>query len=254
MNDDLTTHASLGPQVPAGYFPPTRWSIVVAAKDADSPEGARALEQLCRTYWYPAYTYLRRLGSGAHDAEDLVQGFFISILQRRSLATVEESKGRLRSFLLVALKRFVTNAHISANTLKRGGGHKHFSIEAAQAEQRFSMEPATQLSPDRLFEREWAVTLLDAVLKKLRAEYVRGGREEVFETLKDRLTVDGNPSALADAGARIGLNEGAAKVALYRLRQRYRKILHDEIAATVDSPEEVHEEIRHLFDVFRAAE
>jgi DNA-directed RNA polymerase specialized sigma24 family protein len=239
--------------MPRGLFPPTRWSVVLAAKDAESPEGARALEELCRIYWHPAYFFLRRQGRSPEDAEDLTQGFFASILNRGSLATVEEAKGRLRSFLLVALKRFAAGEYERAMMQKRGGGVPHVSIDAQTAEERYVAEPATHLTPEVLFERQWAVTLLDTVLKKLRAEYARDGRETVFDALKERLSADGDPASLASVAAGIGMNEGAVKVALHRLRQRYRRILNEEIALTVDSPEEIQEELRHLFQVFGAA-
>lgn len=239
-------------RVPAGNFPATRWSVVLAAKDADSPEGAKALEELCRIYWHPAYFFLRRQGRSPEDAEDLTQGFFASILRRGSLATVEEARGRLRSFLLVALKRFAAGEYERAMMQKRGGGIPHVSIDAESAEQRYVAEPATHLTPELLFERQWAVTLLDNVLQGLRAEYARDGREGVFDALKERLSADGDPGSLASVAAALGMNEGAVKVALHRLRQRYRRILNEEIAHTVESPDEVQEEIRHLFHVFGA--
>ncbi len=239
-------------RVPAGNFPPTRWSVVLAAKDANSPEGEKALEELCRIYWHPAYCFLRRQGRSPEDAEDLTQGFFASILNRGSLATVEEAKGRLRSFLLVALKRFAAGEYERAMMQKRGGGVPHDSIDARTAEDRYVAEPATHLTPELLFERQWAVTLLDTVLKKLRAEYARDGRETVFDALKERLSADGDPESLASVAAAIGMNEGAVKVALHRLRLRYRRFLNEEIAKTVESPDEVQAEIMHLFKVFGA--
>jgi DNA-directed RNA polymerase specialized sigma24 family protein len=257
MSDNDTGRSARGcdfatSRVPAGNFPPTRWSVVLAAKHASSPEGARALETLCRIYWHPAYFFLRRQGRSPQDAEDLTQGFFASILQRGSLATVEEAKGRLRSFLLVALKRFAAGEHERAMMQKRGGGIQHVSIDAQTAEERYVAEPVTHLTPELLFERQWAVTLLDTVLKKLRAEYARDGREVVFDALKDRLSADGDPATLGSVAGAIAMNEGAVKVALHRLRQRYRRVLNEEIAFTVDSPEEVQEEIVHLFKVFGA--
>ncbi len=255
MNGDETMKIEPGgtsrvSAMPRGLFPPTRWSVVLAAKDAASPEGAKALEELCRIYWHPAYFFLRRQGRSPEDAEDLTQGFFASILNRGSLATVEEARGRLRSFLLVALKRFAAGEYERAMMQKRGGGIPHVSIDAQTAEERYVAEPSTQLTPELLFERQWAVTLLDSVLKKLRAEYARDGRESVFDALKERLSADGDPASLGSVAAAIGMNEGAVKVALHRLRLRYRRILNEQIALTVGSPEEVQEEIMHLFTVF----
>lgn len=233
-----------------GMFPATRWSIVLRARQHGEPHAAEALAQLCKTYWKPVYAFLRRQGNTPHDAEDLTQGFFAMLLERDSLASVEEAKGRLRSFLLMAVKRFAANEHERANALKRGGRIVHVALDAEEAEQDCVMEPSTDVTPDVLFERQWALALLDTVLKKLRAEYAKDGRERVFDALKDRLSADGEAAKLAQTAAELGMNEGAVKVAVYRMRQRYRRVLHDEIALTVDSPDEVEGEIGHLFEIF----
>jgi RNA polymerase sigma-70 factor (ECF subfamily) len=236
-----------------GPFPPTRWSIVIAARDADDPAAPKALAELCRIYWRPVYSFLRRQGNAMHDAEDLTQGFFASLLERGSLATVDEARGRLRSFLLVALKRFAASEHARAMAQKRGGRVQHVTIDAQDAEDRYVAEPATHLSPDLLFEKQWALAVLGNVLARLRAEYAAAGREAVFEALKDRISTDGAEGTLADVAEKLRMNEPAVKVAAFRLRQRYRRALHEEIECTVQSPDEVREEIMHLFQIFSAA-
>jgi len=198
-------------------------------------------------YWRPVYSFLRRQGNAPHDAEDLTQGFFVMLLDQDAFATVDEAKGRLRSFLLVVLKRFAANQYERGQTQKRGGRATHMPIDTGDAEEQYSAEVATGLAPDSLFERQWAITLLDTVLAKLREDYARDGREAVFDALKDRFSVDGDPVLLATVAAQLGMNQGAVKVAAHRMRARYRKLLRSQIALTVDSPQEVDEEILHLF-------
>lgn len=234
----------------AGAFPATRWSLILQARDQGMPKAAEALAELCKVYWKPVYGFLRGLGNATHDAEDLTQGFFAMLLERGSFSQVEEGKGRLRSFLLVALKRFAANEHERATALKRGGGVSHVALDADAAEQAFFDEPSTRVTPDLIFERQWALTLLDTVLTKLRVEYEKSGRGPVFDALKDRLSADGDGGTLAQIGDTLGMNESAVKVAVFRLRQRYRRLLHEEITLTVDSPEQVNDEIMHLFQVF----
>lgn len=252
MNDDTIAVAPpvASPTQRGGGFPATRWSVVLRARQQGEPHAAEALAELCKTYWKPVYAFLRRQGNSPHDAEDLTQGFFAMLLERDSLATVEETKGRLRSFFLVAVKRFAVNEHERASALKRGGGTVHVALDADEAEQACVFEPATGVTPELLFERQWALALLDMVLKKLRAEYAKDGRDRVFDALKDRLSADGDATTLAATAATLGMNEGAVKVAVFRMRQRYRRLLHEEIALTVDSPSEVNAEIMHLFKVF----
>jgi RNA polymerase sigma-70 factor (ECF subfamily) len=229
-----------------GNFPATRWSVVLRARSSDPAAGA-ALAELCRMYWRPVYSFLRRQGNASHDAEDLTQGFFAMLLDQESFAAVDEAKGRLRSFLLVALKRFAANAYQRERTQKRGGAVTHVPIYTDDAEEHYRAELATGLAPDLLFERQWAITLLDTVLAKLRLAYARDGREELFEALKGRFSVDGDPTMLASVATQLGMNESAVKVAAHRMRERYRKLLRSQIALTVDTPDEVDEEIMHLF-------
>jgi DNA-directed RNA polymerase specialized sigma24 family protein len=242
------------PQPPStqrgGLFPATRWSVVLRARDLGKPQAAEALAELCKTYWKPVYAFLRHQGNSPHDAEDLTQGFFAMLLNRGSLSHVAEGQGRLRSFLLVAVKRFAASEHERACALKRGGGVLHVPLDADEAERACRFEPTTQVTPELLFERQWALALLDRVLAKLSAEYAKDGRGHVFEALKERLSADGDADTLAQVAAELGMNEGAVKVAVFRLRQRYRRVLHEEIALTVDSANEVNAEIAHLFKVF----
>jgi RNA polymerase sigma-70 factor (ECF subfamily) len=233
-----------------GGFPSTRWSVVCQARSNDPAAGA-ALAELCRTYWRPVYSFLRGQGKAPHDAEDLTQGFFVMLLDQNLFATVDEAKGRLRSFLLVALKRYAANEHKRERTQKRGGGSAHVSIEAGDAEERYAEEMATGLAPDLLFERRWALTLLNTVLAKLRADYARDGHADLFDALKDRFSTDDDPASLASVAQQLGMTEGAVKVAVHRMRQRYRKILRNQIAFTVGSLREVDDEIMHLYQIFR---
>jgi RNA polymerase sigma factor (sigma-70 family) len=232
-----------------GDFCTTHWSVVLAAGRSDSTRAHEALEKLCRAYWYPLYVFVRRLGHNAHDAEDLVQAFFAQCLEKNYLGAADQAKGRFRSFLLIALKRFLANEWDKTRAQKRGGGAPPISLDALTAEQRYALEPAEQLTADRLFERRWALTLLDNVLSRLREEQIALGRGAIFESLKDSLTT-GKPSApYAELAGRLDLSEGALKVAVHRLRQRYRELLEAEIANTVASPEEVAEERRYLLSV-----
>jgi RNA polymerase sigma-70 factor (ECF subfamily) len=228
----------------AGQFKTTRWSVVLAAR---LPDAAPALANICQNYWYPLYVFVRRQGYSPHDAQDLTQAFFSSLLEKNFLAEVERSKGRFRSFLLAALKHFLSNERERARAQKRGGGRPMISIDEQSAETRYRIEPADVLTPEKLFERRWALTLLEKVLADLRQEYARDGKNKLFEQLKDCL-VDGKHSIpYAELAARAGSSEGAIKVAVHRLRRRYRELLRAEIARTVASADEVEDELRHLF-------
>ncbi len=253
MNETPTTDSStrlMDSVRRSGAFPPTRWTMVLAVRSSDEPAAAAALAEICRIYWRPIYSFLRRQGNSPHDAEDLTQGFFASLLERESLATVDEAKGRLRSFLLVALKRFATNQYEHGRAQRRGGGALHVPIDTAHAEDHYTEEPATSVTPEMIFERQWALTLLDTVLTSLRENYAHDGREGVFDALKNRLSTDGDPQSLASVAESLGMTEAATKVAVFRMRQRYKRLLQEHIAQTVDSPSEVDDEIAHLFKVF----
>jgi RNA polymerase sigma factor (sigma-70 family) len=220
---------------------------VVSAGRNDTPDARNALEKLCRAYWFPIYAFVRRQGHGPHDAQDLTQDFFARLLEKNYLAEVDPARGRFRSFLLAALKHFLANEWDKAQAQKRGGGQVIIPIDAAVAETSWGSEPADHLTAEKIFERRWALTLLEQVLRRLRAEYVRDGKENLFEQLKPTLTEASRTVAYAEIAARLGTTEGAVKVAVHRLRQRYREVLRAEIADTVASPNEVEDEIRNLF-------
>ncbi|MFO1487450.1 MAG: sigma factor [Verrucomicrobiota bacterium] len=236
------------PTVPAGAaFTPTHWSVVVAATAGDSTHARSALEKLCRTYWPPIYVFVRRQGHNAHDAQDLTQEFFARLLAKNYLADVDRSKGRFRSFLLASVKHFLANEWDKTQAQKRGGGQIPIPIDASNLESTGGFEPADPTMADRIFERRWALTLLEQVLRRMRAEYVRDGKEKLFEQLKPTLTEASRSVAYAEMATRLGTTEGAVKVAVHRLRQRYREVLRAEISDTVATPEEVEAEIRNLF-------
>ena len=236
----MTPGSECSPQ----WFLTTHWSVVLNARAPDSKTAKAALESLCTVYWYPLYAFVRRLGHSPHDAEDLIQGFFAQCIEKNYLHTADQEKGRFRSFLLVALKRFLANEWDRARTRKRGGDRQIISLDA---EERYAAEPAESLSPDKLFERRWALTLLENVLNKLKAEQAEAGRLAIFTELQPVLTSRGTP--YAELAKRLGLTESAVKVAVHRLRQRYRELLEYEIANTVSSPADIPDERRYLLRV-----
>jgi len=230
---------------PPQWFVTTHWSVVLAAGN-DSTKATAALEKLCKNYWYPLYAFVRRLGHSAHDAEDRVQSFFAVCLEKNYLAAAEQGKGRFRSFLLMALKRFLANEWDKARAQKRGGAHTVVSLDSLTAEQRYAQEPSDNLSADKLFDRRWALTLLDQVVTRLHDEQAAAGKLEQFEQLKECITSSGRGTAYAELASRLNTSEGAIKVAVHRLRQRYRELLEAEIANTVASPADVEDERRQL--------
>ena len=229
----------------AGGFAQTRWSMVLAA-GGEGAQAGEALERLCATYWYPLYAFVRRQGKSAHDAQDLTQGFFARLLEKKDLAAVDRAKGKFRSFLLAAIQHYLANEWDRAHTQKRGGGVTLLSIDDAEAERRYHEEPAEQITAEQLFDRRWALTLLDQVLKRLGDEMQREGKAAQFDALKFCLTGECG-AAYEEIARRLGTTEGALKVAVHRLRDRYRALLRAEIAETVGSEAEVDEELRQLF-------
>jgi RNA polymerase sigma-70 factor (ECF subfamily) len=223
---------------------------VLCARAKDSSRATAALETLCRAYWYPLYAYLRRQGQRAHDAQDLTQGFFERLLQKDYLQAAARERGKFRTFLLMTLKRFVANEWDREHALKRGGFAPVVSIDQDFAESRFAAEASHNLQPDILFDREWARTLLERAMSQLREEYVASGRAKLFEYLQSCLAREESALPYAAIGARLNLTEPAVKMAVQRLRARYRDVLRSEIAQTVSAPEEVEEEIRQLFSAF----
>lgn len=220
---------------------------MLAAGDTASPRSDEALAQLCQACWYPLYAFVRRQGHGPHDAQDLTQEFFARLLAKKYLADVQRERGKFRSFLLAALKHFLANEWDKARAEKRGGGHTAIPLDVGTAEMRYGAEPADTETADKLFDRRWALTLLDQVLVRLRQEHVAEGKARQFDELKSCLTEGKGSIRYAELGARLDLSEGAVKVAVHRLRQRYREVLRAEIANTVATAAEVEEELRHLF-------
>jgi RNA polymerase sigma-70 factor (ECF subfamily) len=230
-------------------FTTTHWSLVLAAADKESPQAAATLEQLCRTYWYPLYAFVRRQGHGAHDSEDLLQGFFARFLEKGSLATVDLTKGRFRSFLLGALKHYLADQWDKAKAVKRGGRIEFLSLEGEAAESRYWEEPASELTPEKLYEQRWACVLLERVMARLEQDFDTAGQGPLFEALEGFLLEDDRSVSYADLAAAHGLSEGALKMKMQRLRQRYQRVLREEVTHTVARPEEVEDEIRWLFSV-----
>jgi RNA polymerase sigma-70 factor (ECF subfamily) len=226
-------------------FATTRWSLVVAAR-GNSPAARDALAELCRLSWYPLYAYIRRKGHTHVEAEDLTQEFFTRLLERDDLATVDPSRGRFRSFLLASCNHFLSNQRDRDQALKRGGGRQPLPLDFHDAERRYVAEPGHDQTPERLFERRWALTLLERVLQRLQQDYEDSGKGNLFERLKGQLAGE-TVGSYAEAAAELGLTEGAVKVAAHRLRQRYRDLLRDEIAQTLDDPAAVDDEIHALF-------
>ena len=223
---------------------------MLAAGRRSTAQSDHALEELCRAYWYPLYAYVRRHGHSKEDAEDLAQGFFAAFLKRNYLEDVRSEKGRFRAFLLAALKHYLANEYDRASRQKRGGGLAPLSLDWQDADTRYQIDPPDQLSPDKLYDRAWAVTLLEQVINRLRAECAADGKAAVFEQLKSFLTAGKRDIPYAEAAARAGLTEGAARVAVHRLRKRYRELLRAEIAQTLSNPADLEEEMRALFRAF----
>jgi RNA polymerase sigma-70 factor (ECF subfamily) len=230
----------------AAGFAATRWSVVLAAAQGKrTPAAATAMEELCRAYWYPLYAFIRRRGYESHEAEDLAQGFFARLLEKRALQDVDPQKGKFRAFLLAALKHFLANERDRAQAQKRGGAHTLLQLDSLDGETRYRLEPAHDATPEKLFERQWALTVLHQVLARLQAEAEADGKAATFASLKGFLVGDRSQTHAA-AGAALGLSEGAVKVAVHRLRRRYRELLREEIAHTVADPADVDEEIQYL--------
>jgi RNA polymerase sigma-70 factor (ECF subfamily) len=204
------------------------------------------MAELCSAYWFPVYAYVRRRGHDHHAAQDLTQGFFARLLEKNDLAAADRTRGRFRSFLLAACQHFLANQHDHDTAKKRGGGRVHVALDFANADGRYSHEPAAAATPERVFTRQWALGLLDRVLDGLRHEYEESGRSKLFDILKECLT-GGMEAGYAEVAERMHMTEGAVKVAVHRLRQRYKDRLRMAIAETVAGPEQVEDEIRDLF-------
>ena len=228
-------------------FATTHWSVILAAGNQSSPDYTRALSALCWTYWYPLYAYLRRRGYYRHQAEDYTQSFFAGLLERQSIRKADPKQGKFRSFLLASLKNFLADEYDRVKAQKRGGGIKVYSLDIEDAETRYSREPVDDLTPEKLFERYWALEVLKQAMARLKAEYVTANKIELFNYLKTYLTAQQDSIPYRDAADRLNMTEGAVRVAVHRLKQRYRELVRQEIAQTVTSPDQVDEEINELF-------
>ena len=227
-------------------FVTTHWSVVLGARQPDTHQAQEALATLCQTYWPPLYVYARRRGYHAPDAEDLTQAFFAQLIEKKSVRAADRQKGRFRSFLLTAFKHFLGHEWEKARAEKRGGRVRILPLPDGTAETHYAPEPASHDTPDRAFDRQWAMALLEVVLGRLRLEYVERGREPLFLGLRETLEA-GAETRYAELAAALGMSAGAVKVAAHRLRRRYRELLREEIAQTVASPEQVEEELHELF-------
>lgn len=238
---------------PREQFPLTRWSVVLAARDSkDEARAAVALDELCRAYWFPLYVYIRRRGYPAEDAKDMTQGYFAALIQRDYLADADRSRGRLRSFLLTTLKHYLADEWGKASALKRGAGRTPISIDAALAEERYALEPVDGDSPDRLYEKRWALTVLDRVMESLRAEYETKGQGRMFEELRKYLAWNNAGIAYRETAALLSMKENAVRVAIFRMRRRYGDLLRERITETVAAPEDVSAELDYLFSLLRS--
>jgi DNA-directed RNA polymerase specialized sigma24 family protein len=238
-----------GCQAHGGVFATTHWSVVLAAGQRDSPAATEALENLCRTYWYPLYAYIRRRGSGHEDAQDLTQGFLLQLLEHDAFNRVERSRGRFRSFLLASLNYYLADQHDHACAMKRGAGQVPFSLDASLAAERYQLEPPDTDSPERLFERGWALAMLDQVLQRLGLEFQEAGKGTLFRRLQDFLVIGQAEARYPDAAADLGMSVDAVKKAAQRMRQRYYELFREEIAQTVADPGEVEDELRYLCEI-----
>jgi RNA polymerase sigma factor (sigma-70 family) len=233
-------------------FPPTQWSVVLSARADDSEERSRALQQICQTYWHPIYAYARKRGFSPADSEDVTQEFFADLLRKKEIENLQERKGKLRTFLLVTARNFMANEWKKRKALKRGGGVTVLRIDVTDAEEHTCLEPADNLSPEAIFERHWASSILNAVMQLLQESYELDGKSEVFEALKDHLGLGRGERSYREIGEELGMSEMAARLTVHRMRKRYRQFLLQQIASTLDPEESAEEELRYLFGVFQS--
>jgi RNA polymerase sigma-70 factor (ECF subfamily) len=236
--------------VPGDIFATTHWTVVLAAGQRHTPQSDAALEQLCRTYWFPLYAYVRRRGHTKEDAEDSVQAFFARFLAKNYLAGLSAERGRFRAFLLASLKHFLINEWKRSQRLKRGGGEKTLSLDWETADTKFQVAATNEPSPDKAFDREWAVALLAKVIERLQQECAADGKAKLFEQLKIFLMAGKSETAQSEVAKTLGIEEGAVRVAIHRLRKRYRVLLRDEIAQTLADDSQVDAEMQALFGAF----
>ena len=252
-SDEVTSTTTNGASEQKGgfAFTTTHWSVVLEAQ-GESPAAQEALEKLCRTYWRPIFAFLRRKGIAPAEAEDITQGFFAELLERRSLSAVRREKGRLRSFLLGGLKYFLANKGRRAMAVKRGKGQRPIPLEELRAGERIEMEPTDPMTPDQIYERRWALTVLERVLSRLKDEYLAADNAALFDSLKELLPDEPGSPSQAEIATRLDMTENAVRQAFYRFRQRYQALLREEIAHTVANPGDIEDELRHLIAIIRA--
>ena len=243
-------HSTPASSAPGDIFATTHWTVVLAAGQRHTPQSDGALEELCRTYWFPLYAYVRRRGHSKQDAEDLVQAFFTRLLEKNFLANLDSEKGKFRAFLLASLKHFLANEWDKSQAQKRGGGAINLSLDWQTADTKFQVAATNEPSPDRAFDREWALALLAKVIERLQKECATDGKAKLFEQLKMFLMAGKGESAHGEVAQTLGMEEGAVRVAVHRLRKRYRVLLRDEIAQTLTDESQVDEEMRALFGAF----
>ena len=246
---DLNSEGPRDERRPCGLFATTHWSVILTARDGNESQTHDALSRLCEAYWYPLYAYLRRRGFASSDAEDITQSFLAYLLSKDFLARVKPEHGKFRSFLLASLNHFVSDHLDKEHRQKRGGGQRILSLDAAHAEQRYGLEPADEMDPQKIFERRWALTLVEAALRRMESEAASAGKLELFHRLKTALVGERSALSYSEIGQSAGLSEGAIKVAAHRMRQRFRELFREEIAQTVSQPGEIEEEIQFLFQV-----
>jgi len=250
--DDVTSLSATGPACAgAGMFTTTHWSVVLEAQ-GESPAAQEALENLCRTYWRPIYAFVRREGAKPEEAKDITQGFFALILERQDFSSVRQEKGRLRSFLLASLKHFMANERRDAATIKRGGGRRLLPLDGIECCEVGEVDRGDILSPDLLYDRRWAFTVLDRVFGRLREESQRSLNPPLLQRLNTLLSDEPDRPSQAEIAREFGMTENAVKQAFHRLRQRYRQLLREEVAHTVATPAEIEEELRHLIGALRS--
>ena len=251
-DDQVTSVEAVGGSAQNGAvgFATTQWSMVLAAQ-GQSPAAQEALGKLCRIYWRPVYSFVRRQGNGPEEAEDLTQGFFALLLERRDLDAVRKEKGRLRSYLLTAVKHFLASEQRRAMTAKRGKGQQPVPLDELSGAERSDMEPADHLTAERVYERRWALTLMEQVLRRLKNEYETAGNTELFDSLKELLPDEPGAQSRAAIASQLGMTDNALRQAFHRFRHRYQLLLREEISHTVAVASDVEDELRHLIDVLR---
>lgn len=249
----VARETAAGP-IPQPVFATTHWSVVLAAQKTSDAKSSAALEELCRTYWYPIYSYIRRRGYSPDDAQDLTQEFFARLLAGKGLDTVGPWKGRFRSFLLASVNHLLSDERDRAMRQKRGGGQLPFSFDAQTGEERYCLEPAHAVTPERIFEKRWAVALVEQVIHRMEADYSSGDKAGLFSVLKEFLPGEEEDRSYAATAQRLGMTEGAVRVAVHRLRQRFGELFRQTVVETLESPEELEAEMHYLLTVLNESQ